>query len=96
MLLYVNLIVFFKTEVDSQSQDITSSFKYTTVSSYFTESLALTRTPTLTVVYLKLLGPSNVLTLTVRFSLEEDYEINILSVEFWINSTRGNWLKTEK
>ena len=47
MLLYVNLIVFFKTEVDSQSQDITGSFKYTTVSSYFTESLALTHTPRL-------------------------------------------------
>ena len=31
MLLYVNLIVFFKTEVDSQSQDITGSFKYITV-----------------------------------------------------------------
>ena len=44
MLLYVNLIVFFKTEVDSQSQDITGSCKYTTVSSYFTELLALMRT----------------------------------------------------
>ena len=41
MLFYVNLIVFFKTEVDGQSQDVTGSFKYTTVSSYFMESLAL-------------------------------------------------------